>query len=633
MCGIAGALHFNQASVEVERIQSMTNILTHRGPDDEGVHVFGPVGLGHRRLSIIDLSPAGKQPMTNEDKTLWVTFNGEIYNFVEMRQQLVKKGHRFQSATDTEVVLHAYEEWGIESLKRLNGMFAFGLWDGGKQRLWLARDRLGVKPLFYCHLPQCLLFGSEIKALLTDPRVDRTIDYEALAYYLALNYTPAPFTLFARIRQLLPGHYLMVDPTGQVQDVKYWELVYREEEDRGERAYTEEFSALLEDSVRLRLVSDVPFGVFLSGGVDSSCVAYWMSRHLNGPVKTFSIGFGEPSFDELTYARKVARSIGADHYEHIVTADAAAILPKLVWYAEEPTADSSMVAVYYLAQETHPHVKMVLSGDGADEILAGYETYQAYYVHRLYRFLPAWLRQKVIRPLVNLLPMSDSKVSWDFKLRRFVAGAEFSPEDAHATWRMIFDGETRRRLISPVLDRPGAAADVFSLYRAAFAQTNARQPLNRMLYVDTRFYLPNDMLVKVDRMTMAHGLEAREPFLDYRLVEFLAGVPPRFKLKHFLHKKYLLKASMKGKLPDSVLWRKKQGFNVPNARWMKNDLKPFVMDHLSPTRIRETGFLDSRPVDDLLNDHFANKADNSHQIWCLLTLVLWWQQFIKLRQC
>jgi asparagine synthase (glutamine-hydrolysing) len=633
MCGIAGALSFNQAPVEVERIQSMTKVLTHRGPDDEGVHVFGPVGLGHRRLSIIDLSPAGKQPMTNEDRTIWVTFNGEIYNFVELRHQLKKKGHRFRSATDTEVVLHAYEEWGIECLKRLNGMFAFGLWDGGKQRLWLARDRLGVKPLFYCHLPQCLLFGSEIKALLTDSRVDRMIDYEALAYYLALNYTPAPYTLFAQIRQLLPGHYLMVDITGRVQDVEYWELVYREEEDRGERAYAEEFSALLEDSVRLRLVSDVPFGVFLSGGVDSSCVAYWMSRHLNRPVKTFSIGFGEPSFDELTYAREVAQSIGADHYEHIVTADAAAILPKLVWHAEEPTADSSMVAVYYLAQETHKHVKMVLSGDGADEILAGYETYQAHYVHRLYRFLPAWLRQKVIRPMVNLLPMSDSKVSLDFKLRRFVAGAEFSPEDAHATWRMIFDREARGRLISPVLDRPGAAADVINLYRAAFAQTNARHPLNRMLYVDTRFYLPNDMLVKVDRMTMAHGLEAREPFLDYRLVEFLACVPPRFKLKHFLHKKYLLKASMKGKLPDSVLWRKKQGFNVPNARWIKNDLKPFVMDHLSPTRIREMGLLDSKAVDKLLADHFSGRVDNGHQIWCLLTLVLWWQQFIKLRQC
>lgn len=632
MCGIAGALYFNRASIEAERIQDMTDVLVHRGPDDEGIYVSGSMGLGHRRLAIIDLSPAGKQPMANEDRTIWITFNGEIYNFMGIRHELEKKGHRFRSATDTEVVIHAYEEWGIDCLKRLNGMFAFGLWDEGQQCLWLVRDRLGLKPLFYCHLPQCLFFGSEIKALLTDPRVDRTIDYEALAYYLALNYMPAPHTLFARVRQLLPGHYLKVDITGQVQDVEYWELVFREEENRSERAYVEEFNTLLEDSVRLRLVSDVPFGVFLSGGIDSSSVAYWMSRHLNEPVKTFSIGFGEPSFDELIYAREVAQSIHSDHYERMVTADAAVILPRLVWHAEEPTADSSMLAVYYLAQETHKHVKMVLSGDGADEILAGYETYQAYYLHRLYRFFPAWFRRKVIRPMVNLFPVSDSKVSWDFKLRRFVAGAEFQPEDAHATWRMIFDREARERLMSPVVDHPGAAEDAINLYRTLFARTNARHALNRMLYVDTRFYLPNDMLVKVDRMTMAHGLEAREPFLDYRLVEFLASVPPRFKLKRFQHKKYLLKASMKGKLPDSVRWRKKQGFNVPNARWIKGDLKPFVMDHLSPNCIRDMGLLDSRAVDELLNDHFANRADNSHQIWCLLTLVLWWQQFIKQRR-
>jgi len=632
MCGIAGALHFNRAPVEADRIQAMTDVLTHRGPDDQGVYVFRSMGLGHRRLAIIDLSPAGKQPMTNEDRTIWITFNGEIYNFMDMRQELERKGHRFQSATDTEVVIHAYEEWGIDCLKRLNGMFAFGLWDEGQQRLWLGRDRLGVKPLFYCHLPECLLFGSEIKALLTDPRIDRTVDYEALAYYLALNYMPAPYTLFARVRQLLPGHYLRVDISGQVQDVEYWELIFREGDDRSEKTYLEEFSSLLEDSVRLRLVSDVPFGLFLSGGIDSSSVAYWMSRHLDGPVKTFSIGFGEPSFDELIYAREVAQSIKADHHERMVAADAAVILPRLVWHAEEPTADSSMVAVYYLAQETHKHVKMVLSGDGADEILAGYETYQAHYMHRLLRFFPTWLRQKVIRPMVNLLPMSDAKVSWDFKLRRFVAGAEFQPEDAHATWRMIFDRAAREKLMSPVLDRPGAAADAINLYRTMFARTNARHALNRMLYVDTRFYLPNDMLVKVDRMTMAHGLEAREPFLDYRLVEFLASVPPRFKLKHFYHKKYLLKASMKGKVPHSAIWRKKQGFNVPNARWIKSDLKSFVMDHLSPTYIRDTGLLDSRVVDDLLNDHFANRADNSHQIWGLLTLVLWWQQFIKKRK-
>ncbi len=628
MCGIAGVFHFDGTVVDPEIVRHMTDVIAHRGPDDEGTYVSGSVGLGHRRLAIIDLSPAGKQPISNENGTIWVTFNGEIYNFLDIRRELSKRGHRFQSMTDTEVIVHAYEEWGTECLKRFNGMFAFGLWDEQKRCLWLVRDRLGIKPLFYCHLPQCLLFGSEIKAILCYPKVERTIDYEALAYYLALNYTPAPHTLFGSIRQLLPGHYLMVDAVGQVQDVEYWDLTYCEEGNRSEQSYLEEFSALLEDSIRLRLVSDVPFGVFLSGGADSSSVAYWMSRHMKEPVKTFSIGFAESSFDELEYARLVAQTIQADQYERMVMADAATILPKIVWHAEEPTADSSMVAVYYLAQMAREQVTMALSGDGADEILAGYETYQAYYLQRLYRLLPNWLHRRAIAPLIHALPVSDAKVSWDFKLKRFVAGAELPPEDAHATWRMIFNAQAREQLLSPVSNSPGVKADVLDLYRAAFAQTNARHPLNRMLYVDTRLYLPNDMLVKVDRMTMAHGLEAREPFLDYRLVEFAASVPPRLKLKNLRHMKYLLKASMKGKLPGQILWRKKQGFNVPNAHWINKGLKPFVMEHLSTRRVQDMGILDSKVLETILNHHFSGSADNSHQIWCLLTLSLWWQQFI-----
>jgi asparagine synthase (glutamine-hydrolysing) len=629
MCGIAGVLYFDGTAAQPEILKPMTDVIAHRGPDGEGIYTSGAVGLGHRRLAILDLSPAGKQPMSNEDGTIWVTFNGEIYNFGEIRQELSDRGHKFRSQTDTEVIVHAYEEWGTDCLKRFNGMFAFGLWDEKKRCLWLVRDRLGVKPLFYCHSSRFLLFGSEIKAILCHPGVERTIDYEALSYYLALNYTPAPYTLFASIRQLLPGHYLLVDADGQVQDVEYWDVAYIEEGNRSEQSYLEEFSALLEDSIRLRLVSDVPFGVFLSGGVDSSSVAYWMSRQMQEPVKTFSIGFGESSFDELDYARLVAETLQSEHHEQIVTADAATILPKLVWHAEEPTADSSMVAVYYLAQMAREKVTMALSGDGADEILAGYETYQAYYLLRLYRLLPSWLRKNAIAPLVNAIPVSDAKVTWDFKLKRFVAGAELLPEDAHATWRMIFNAQGREQLLSPVSNYPGIKADVLNLYREAFAKTNARHPLNRMLYVDTRLYLPNDMLVKVDRMTMAHSLEAREPFLDYRLVEFAAAVPPKLKLKHLRHKKYLLKASMRGKLPAQILWRKKQGFNVPNARWIKKDLRPFITDCLSPKSIQEIGVFDTKAVENLLHNQFEEKVDNSYQIWCILTLYLWWQQFLS----
>jgi asparagine synthase (glutamine-hydrolysing) len=629
MCGIAGLLRFDQAAIERGTVKRMTDAIAHRGPDGEGMYLAGPVGLGHRRLAIIDLSPAGKQPMSNEDGTVWITFNGEIYNFTDIRQQLEKRGHYFRSLTDTEVIVHAYEEWDTECLNYLNGMFAFGIWDERKQRLWLVRDRLGVKPLFYCHLSDRLLFGSEAKAILSDGRVDRSIDYASLAYFLALNYTPAPHTLFKNIRQILPGHYLLVDANGRVQDVAYWDLTFDETDGRRRGDYLSGFTNLLEDSVRLRLVSDVPFGTFLSGGIDSSSVAYWMSRHMAEPVKTFSIGFGESSFDEVAYARKVAAQIRADYHERIVDADTAAVLPKIVWHAEEPTADSSMVAVYYLAQMAREHVTMVLSGDGADEILAGYETYQAFYLARLYQRIPAWLRNGVISPLVNILPTSDAKVSLDFKLKRFVRGVTLPAEDAHGTWRTIFDAPTRAKLLSPDLRHPEAGADALDLYRAMFARTNARHPLNRMLYVDTRFYLPNDMLVKVDRMTMAHGLEAREPFLDYRLVEFVASVPAYLKLRYFLYKKYLLKVAMSDKLPAEIIWRRKQGFNVPNARWIKQGLKPFVMDSLSPVRLKQMGIFNVRTVEEILRNHFAGQADNSHQIWCLLTLVHWWSRFIE----
>jgi asparagine synthase (glutamine-hydrolysing) len=632
MCGIAGVMHFDGAAVCPDLVAAMTRTIAHRGPDGDGYYIDNPVGLGHRRLAIIDLSPAGKQPMANEDGSIWVTYNGEIYNFQEIRQELARRGHFFRSATDSEVIVHAYEEWGVDCLARFNGMFAFALWDGRRRRLWLARDRLGIKPLFYACLPDRLLFGSEMKAILADPRVPRRMDYEALAYFLALNYMPAPYTLLASIRQLLPGHYLLVDESGQVNTVEYWRLAYREDgiggrKKQSEAAYREAFNALLDDAVRLRLVSDVPFGAFLSGGVDSSGIAYWMSRHLPEPVKTFSIGFGQSTFDELAYARQVAGIIGADQHEQILSAEAAEILPKVVWHAEEPTADSSMVAVFYLAQMARQHVTMALSGDGADEILAGYETYQAYYLHRLYRLLPGWLRRKVIAPLIQSLPVSDGKVTLEFKLRRFVAAGDLTSEEAHATWRMIFDAKARQKILTPVAAYSGAGADVLDLYRSAFARANARHPLNRMLYIDTCLYLPNDMLVKVDRMTMAHGLEARLPYLDYRLVEFVASVPPQLKLKNFRHKKYLLKASLKGKLPQELLWRKKQGFNVPNARWIKQGLRPFVLDHLSTANIQAMGFLDGREVQALLQQHFTGRADHSHQIWCLLTLSFWWRQF------
>lgn len=627
MCGIVGILNFDSGPVNRNILAKMLDNLRHRGPDGEGQYIDGPLGLGHRRLSILDLSAAGQQPMGNANQTVWITYNGEIYNYQELRKELEPKGYEFRSQTDTEVILHAYEEWGIDCLKMFNGIFAFGLWDARAQRLWLARDRIGVKPLFYAHYPSFFAFASEIKGLLPHEGVSRQLDYTALAYFLALNWTPAPNTLFSGVRQVLPGHYLVVEPDGAVRDERYWELGYEENAHKSEAEWVEEFDSLMDDAVRRQLVSDVPFGAFLSGGIDSSSVCYWMSRNMSSRLKTFSIAFNEPSFDESSFAREVAHRLGTEHFEKTVVADASSILPKLVWHGEEPTADSSMLPMYYLAQETRKHVTMVQSGDGADEILAGYETYQAYYAALLYRRFPAFFRRRLIRPLVQSLPATEAKVGWSYKLKSFVSGAEYDPEDAHAAWRMICDAELRRKLLGPIWEQPGVQSEVLDIYRSYFSKCPAVHPLNRLLWVDTRLYLPNDMLVKVDRMTMAHGLEARVPFLDHRVVELAASVPPSLKLKQLRVKKYLLKKTMRGRVPDTVIHRKKEGFNVPVGRWIKKEMKDLVRDVLSPRAVRETGLLDEKTVTSLVEDHLREKMDYSHQIWGLLVLVLWLKQF------
>jgi asparagine synthase (glutamine-hydrolysing) len=632
MCGIAGILQLDGAAPAKDILEKMTRTLSHRGPDGEGFYLHGAIALGHRRLSIIDLSEAGRQPMGNEDGSVWITFNGEIYNFLAIRTVLESRGHRFISHTDSEVIVHAYEEWGVDCLQKFNGMFSFALWDGRHNNLWLVRDRLGVKPLFYCQLPQAFLFGSEIKAILEYPLVQRQVDLQALSYFLSLNYTPAPFTLFKSIRQVLPGHFALIGMDGHISHQQYWDVHYQEDfRAKTEQEYLEEFDQLLQDAVKLRLVSDVPFGAFLSGGIDSSTVSYWMAKNLSEPLKTFTIGFNEPSFDEVDYARRTAQTIGSQHYEKFIKAQAAEILPKIIWHAEEPTADSSMVAVYYLSQMTRQHVTMVQSGDGADEILAGYETYAASLMHKYYHQLPGFIRKKVISPLVNSLPSSDAKVSLDAKFKRFIAGADIQGETVHAAWRMIFNAGERRQLLEPVWEQPGSQSDFLALFQQSFDATDARLPLNRLLYVDTRLYLPNDMLVKVDRMSMAHGLEAREPFLDFRLVEFAASLPPNLKLKNLTQTKYILKKSMQARLPREVIWRKKAGFNVPNARWIKGDLKPLVLEALSASNIRSMGILNPAAVNEVLQQHFSGKAENSHKIWCLLTLALWWRRFIDNR--
>lgn len=631
MCGIAGIYRFDSKPVDTQLLHRMTDAIAHRGPDDEGHYVNQCVGLGNRRLSIIDLSPRGNQPMSNETQTVWLTYNGEIYNYKSLRADLVRRGHRFRSDTDTEVIVHLYEEEGVDCLKHLNGMFSFALWDSEARLMFLARDRLGIKPLFYYVDREKLLFGSEIKCILCDSTVARNVNIEALHHYLSLNYTVAPLTLFDGIRQLLPGHYLVVE-NGRVSDREYWDLEFDERNVQEDMPfYQERLEQQLHKTVERMVVSDVPFGVFLSGGLDSSAITYYMSQILPGPVKSFSIGFEEESYDELKFARLMARHCHTEHHELVIKLDHLEdLISKLVWHMGEPLADASLIPVYHVSKLAREHVKMVLCGDGGDEILAGYETYTAYHVARLYRKLPTFLRQRFIAPLVNRLPVSDRKISFDYKAKRFVRGAEQPPERAHFYWRIIFDEADKARLFEDGLRKSLAGLDAFdSTFGPYFQKANAQKVLNRLLYVDTRVYLPNDMLVKVDRMSMANSLEVRVPFLDHELVEFLATVPPSLKLKNYTNKKYLLKHAVSEKIPSEILCRKKRGFNIPVGIWIRTGLKDFVLDVMSNRAVRQMGYFKPDYIRQILAEHFERKRDYGYEVWGLLTFFIWHRQFIE----
>jgi asparagine synthase (glutamine-hydrolysing) len=607
----------------------MANAVTHRGPDDEGQYIDENVGLGHRRLSIIDLSPRGRQPISNEDSSVWIIYNGEIYNYRELREALSKKGHRFSTDTDTEVIVHAYEEYGVDCLYYLKGMFGFAIWDSKNKKMFLARDRLGIKPLFFYRDENKLLFGSEIKCILCDPSVPHNINIEALHHFLSLNYLPAPLTLFEGIYQLMPGQYMLVTING-ISIKNYWDLRFTEFQKKPLHYYEDILDRILERSIERMLVSDVPFGVFLSGGLDSSTVTCYMSKILKKPVKTFSIGFGEESYNELHKAQIVADHCGTEHYEEMVNPDhLEKLLPELVWHAEEPLADASMVPMYYLSKLASRHVKMALSGDGADEIFAGYDTYPAYFAVKTYHVIPKFLRKKVVFPLINNLPVSDKKISFDYRAKRFVRGAEFDPERAHFYWRIIFDENDKQELYTDMVRKKIAGLDTYEeTYGRYFYESEVKNPIDRLLYADTRFYLPNDMLVKVDRMSMAHSLEVRVPFLDHELVEYMATVPASLKLKNYITRKYLLKRIIKNKLPRKIIHQKKQGFNIPIGLWIKTYLKDYVYQILSDEQIKEMGYFKRDAIYKLISDHISGRKDNGYQIWGLITLNMWWKKYI-----
>ncbi len=623
MCGIVGAIYLNQQPVRADVIERMASALQHRGPDDAGVFVDGMAGLGHRRLKIIDLSPAGHQPMSNEDGAIWITYNGEIYNFQELREELIQRGHRFSSRSDTEVIVHAYEEWRERCVERMNGMFAFGIWDSRERKLVLMRDRLGIKPLFYYVDEEKLLFASEIKAILQHPHLSKELDHSALYDYFSLNYVPSPKTPFARIRVLLPGHWLTV-ANGQIKTVQYWDLHFSsDDQTRTEGEYTEEILGLIQDAVHRRLISDVPLGGFLSGGIDSSAIVYFMNRLGADPLKTFNVGFPEKSYDESPYARLVARHVGTEHHEvNCTPADLRNLLEPIAWHADNLTADISMAPMYLLAKLAREQVTVVLSGDGGDELFGGYLTYQADVLARYYRRLPVWLRHCLVRPLVTALPNSNGKQSVDYKLKKFVEGAELPPDKAHYTWRTIFSDIEKSRILSDdFLTTVGESDSAVSSCRY-FANANAASEMDRIFYTDFKLFLADSILAKVDSMTMAHSLEAREPLLDYRLVELSTSIPVGLKIKR-QDTKHVFKKAMAPYLPREIVFRKKEGFHTPMAAWFRHELRSFVNEVLCAENLRGVGMFNIPVIDELKRRHFAGTENNAFKLWGLMVFVAW----------
>ena len=628
MCGICGKLSFSPPiPVDGELLHRMCEVMRHRGPDDSGIYLKGCVGLGIRRLSIIDLD-TGHQPISNEDESVWIVLNGEIYNFVELRRELEAKGHRFRTNTDTEVIVHLYEDFGEGCVQKLRGMFAFAIWDAREQKLFLARDRIGQKPLYYAIVNGSLIFGSEIKAILQDPEIERRINWEALDDYLTHLFVPSPKTIFQGIHKLPPAHYLTCKD-GRIKIERYWRVTYRSDENKGEAFYAQRLAELLQESVKLRLVSDVPLGAFLSGGLDSSLVVAMMSGLSNRPVKTFSIGFKESSYNELRYARLVAEHFGTDHREFEVTCDVVDLLPKLVWHFDEPFADSSAIPTYYVSKMTRQHVTVALSGDAGDEVFAGYRRYQARRMAQYFNLLPKWARRELIGSVVKRLPEPTSYygASYVKKVKRFVEYAATVDENERTSWAPLFTAKQKDRLYSSQLKgHLSSYRESSQFLNQYFDQAYNEDMVAKMMWVDLMTYLPGDILTKVDRMSMAVSLEARAPFLDHKLVEFAAEIPTALKLKG-LSTKYILKRSMSELLPKEIIRRSKQGFVVPMASWLKDQLSQCIEDLLLSETSIGRRYFNPRYIEGMVKEHREGRQDYSQHIWALLIFEVWHRMF------
>src|SRR5712664_1125708 len=616
MCGICGVAGGDPAGSR-ELVGRMCSAMTHRGPDDEGTVQLDGVTLGMRRLSIIDLE-GGHQPMHNEDSTVWVVQNGEIYNHLELRELLLASGHTFNTQSDTEVLVHGYEQWGEEMVERLNGMFAFAVLDRRRGAVLLARDRLGIKPLHYAIDGKRLVFASELKALLRDPALRRGIDPAALDQYLAYEFVPSPASIVRGISKLQPAHALTWSVAEGTQRLRrYWspELGVgdgrRNLDEEGERLRT-----VLRESVRKELISDVPLGVFLSGGIDSSAVAAMMTE-LGGEVKSFSVGFADRSFDESSYARQVARHLGTDHRELTLEPEMLlGLIPKLPTLLDEPLGDASIIPTYLLAEFTRRHVKVALGGDGGDELFAGSPTLQAHRLAEYYMRAPRVLREGLVEPVVRRLPVSRGNLSFDFRAKRFVSGAGYPVAERHQRWMGSFAAEERSALLSREVR-----------YKVELDPAHA-DPLNQVLMLDMRLYLENDILVKLDRASMMASLEGRVPLLNNDFVEYATRLPLDMKLRG-LRSKFLFKRALRGLLPDTILNRPKKGFGIPVANWFRGPLKEQMLSVLSPERVAREGFFDVTAVARLVSDHLEGRRDNRKQLWTLFAFELWHEGYLQ----
>jgi asparagine synthase (glutamine-hydrolysing) len=630
MCGITGAFRYVDEGPTPDEATGlrMVETLNHRGPDDGGLLVGPGVLLGHRRLAILDPSPLGHQPMSDARGEAWIVYNGEVYNFRSLRGELEQRGHRFRSQTDTEVVLASYLEWGQEAFARLNGMFALAIWDSRCDRLLLARDPVGIKPLFFHDDGRVLRFGSEIKAILADPAVARRADLVALDAFLTFGYTPAPRTGFEGIRQLLPGECL-VSERGNWRTEEFCRLALPERPQAiAESDAVERLGQEIDAAVRRQMISDVPLGGLLSGGLDSSAVVRSMRRSSEA-VETFTIGFGEPSFDESPVAERIAELLGTRHHTRHVTADAAMLLPRLVSHAEEPFADNSMIPFFLLSEFVRKHVSVALSGDGADELLAGYSTYAASRFAPWYRRIPRPLRNGMIGPAVRRLPPSTRKYGLPMLLRRFVEGAEQPFPRDHCSWRQIVSPQLKPRLYTDEFRQATAGADAIGLYAAAIGEAPASASrLDQQLYGDFRFHLPNDMLVKADRMSMAHSLEVRVPLLDLEVVRYCFSLPPDLK-RRGRRGKYVLRLSVAETLPEEIVNRRKAGFVVPIEAWMRGPLRAMLDEFLDEPFLRRSGLFDPQAVRTLIESHASGRRDHAYELFALLVWSIWWRIWIE----